>query len=76
MSDESWGARALCAEVGGDLWHPKKGDPATKAKQICAACPVVHECLQFALESREPSGVWGGKTRTERRRILKRGEAA
>src|SRR5690606_39240488 len=32
-----------------------------KAKLICAKCPVVAECLEGALERREPWGVWGGQ---------------
>lgn len=31
------------------------------AKAICRTCPLIEECLQGALERREPSGVWGGQ---------------
>jgi len=31
------------------------------AKQICAECTVLGDCLQGALERREPWGVWGGQ---------------
>lgn len=31
------------------------------AKALCGACPVRDECLEGALERREPWGVWGGQ---------------
>jgi WhiB family redox-sensing transcriptional regulator len=32
-----------------------------RAKEICASCPISAECLEGALERREPWGVWGGQ---------------
>lgn len=43
-----------------------------KAKAICAACPVRVECLEWALETEEPYGVWGGHSELERKHILAR----
>lgn len=40
------------------------------AKAICRQCPVAAECLTYALESREPHGVWGGLNESERRELL------
>ena len=38
------------------------------AKAICfGSCPVREECLQYALESREAHGIYGGLTPDERR---------
>lgn len=31
------------------------------AKTLCATCPVRLDCLNGALERREPWGVWGGE---------------
>ena len=42
-----------------------------KAKVLCAVCPVLEECLEYALETREPHGVWGGLNEMERRAILR-----
>ncbi|MDQ6615496.1 MAG: WhiB family transcriptional regulator [Actinomycetota bacterium] len=36
------------------------------AKAVCRACQVRDACLQFALESRQESGIWGGTTEDER----------
>lgn len=38
-----------------------------KAKTICATCPVVDECTDYAVEFRPSSGIWGGFTTSERR---------
>lgn len=42
------------------------------AKSICARCPVRLECLEYALATREPHGVWGGLNEMERRALLRR----
>lgn len=39
-----------------------------EAKAVCVGCPLITECLQWALDHRE-WGVWGGTTRDERRAI-------
>ena len=40
------------------------------AKSICRGCSVAHECLDYALRTREPHGVWGGLNEFERRHLL------
>ena len=40
--------------------------------RVCAVCTVKTECLEYALEEGEVHGVWGGKTETERRLLLRR----
>lgn len=42
-----------------------------KAKAVCAKCPVEEECLEWALETRFPFAVIGGKTERERKLLLK-----
>jgi WhiB family redox-sensing transcriptional regulator len=32
----------------------------------CNQCPVVKQCLEHALKVKEPYGVWGGLTTSER----------
>jgi WhiB family redox-sensing transcriptional regulator len=46
-----------------------------RAKAICARCPVMGECLGFALRVREPHGVWGGMNEQERRQLLRQRRA-
>ncbi len=40
------------------------------AKAICQSCAVSGACLEFAVDSREQHGIWGGLTETERRVLL------
>ena len=42
----------------------------TKAKQVCGTCPVRAQCAAHALAVREPYGVWGGFSESERLRLL------
>ena len=42
------------------------------AKAICRTCPVAAECLEYAISSREPHGVWGGLNEVERRQLIER----
>jgi WhiB family redox-sensing transcriptional regulator len=56
-------------------YFEKRGEKLAReavAKRICATCPVIQPCLDYALATREPHGVWGGLNETERRAILKR----
>lgn len=41
-----------------------------RAKAICAQCSVREPCLAYALRIREPHGVWGGLTESERRPLI------
>jgi WhiB family redox-sensing transcriptional regulator len=42
------------------------------AKRVCLTCEVQDECLEYALATREPYGIWGGLTEVERRARLHR----
>jgi WhiB family redox-sensing transcriptional regulator len=50
----------------------EKRDRDEAAKEICVHCSVRQECLEYALENREPYGIWGGMTELERRALLRR----
>ena len=39
---------------------------------ICSTCIVQEDCLQYALETNQESGVWGGYAEDDRRRLRKR----
>lgn len=44
-----------------DLWFAERGEDVERAKAMCAACPLRAQCLDGALDRREPWGVWGGE---------------
>jgi WhiB family redox-sensing transcriptional regulator len=74
---DDWRDRAACrVDLGVDpeLFFPPNGartDLDSPAKEACNACPVQTDCLEWALETRQRFGIWGGKTRHERRRIAR-----
>ena len=72
-SSGSWRDQARCAGVDPQVFHPSEEDEraADVAKAICALCPVVDSCLEFAVSEREKDGVWGGLTARERRRLIR-----
>ena len=43
---------------------------------ICATCPVAEACLEYAIETRQPDGIWGGLNADERHRLLRRRQKA
>jgi WhiB family redox-sensing transcriptional regulator len=63
-------SRALCAQTDPEAFFPDKGESTRPAKKVCAACPVRPPCLDWALATREPHGVWGGLSERERRGLL------
>ena len=43
-----------------------------EAKQVCRRCPVIEPCLQWAIETGQDAGVWGGMSEDERRALKRR----
>ena len=79
-TDRSWQMKGLCRGNHSYLFFPpstaerkeERDRREHKAKAICHVCPVQDQCLEFAIEIREPYGIWGGLTETERRQTLAR----
>ncbi len=62
--DRSWWAGAECNTGGAGLtalFFSEELQDIAAAKRLCAGCPVLAECLEGAMERREPWGVWGGQ---------------
>lgn len=65
-----WQALAACRDADPRLFFPEdKSGRAARAKRVCSGCPVIDECLAYALANHERHGVWGGLSERERRRI-------
>jgi WhiB family transcriptional regulator, redox-sensing transcriptional regulator len=72
-------AGAACTKEDPELFFPVGNTgPALlqieQARAVCRSCPVVDDCLAWALESGVTDGVWGGMSEDERL-ALKRREA-
>lgn len=74
LVQEHWSTRASCLREDPELFFPltETGlalEQITLAKKICARCPVAQECLTYALDNGERTGIWGGTTPHERRAL-------
>ncbi len=72
-----WRHHAACREVDPEGFFPiGNTGPALlqieEAKQVCRRCPVMESCLQWAVESGQDAGVWGGMSEDERRAYKRR----
>lgn len=68
-----WQLHGACRSMPIHMFFPPYGlrGPARakierNAKLVCAPCPVIERCLRHATQTREPYGIWGGLTPTER----------
>ncbi|MBP91709.1 MAG: transcriptional regulator [Acidimicrobiaceae bacterium] len=67
--DIDWQEYSNCLGVDPDLFFPERGASTREAKDVCRACVVRTDCLEFALQNGEKFGIWGGMSERERRRI-------
>lgn len=63
----TWHLEAACKNEPTDVFFQDVGESSQAAKAICATCPVVDDCLEWALKH-EKDGIWGGMSPIERNR--------
>jgi WhiB family transcriptional regulator, redox-sensing transcriptional regulator len=71
---EDWREKASCRSVDPDLFFPvgTTGIALVQiehAKSVCQQCDVKQACLDFAIQTNQESGVWGGTSEEERRKL-------
>jgi WhiB family redox-sensing transcriptional regulator len=76
-----WRHRSACLDEDPELFFPiGNTGPAIlqieEAKVVCRRCDVREQCLQWALESGQDHGVWGGMSEDERRALKRRNARA
>lgn len=79
-TDDAWQVKAACRGPQALVFFPpstferkdEKQDRERRAKAICATCAVKQPCLDYALRIREPHGIWGGLSESERKRALEK----
>lgn len=77
MSDEAimkgwWRPKAACKGMDTDtIFYPEHPHTSAgdAARAVCEGCPVRKECLEWAMATHEPDGIWGGRTWRQRRRL-------
>jgi WhiB family redox-sensing transcriptional regulator len=72
-----WRHNAVCREEDPELFFPIGNTGPSllqieEAKAVCRRCPVMDQCLQWAFESGQDHGVWGGLSEDERRAMKRR----
>lgn len=71
---ESWREGASCRQTTPELFFPagttgQALEQITAAKAVCRTCAVQSQCLEFALDTNQEAGIWGGTDEVERRRL-------
>ncbi len=74
-----WQESAACRDYDNLLFFGEEGESElerqareTRAKAVCATCPVREPCLEFAMETNQKYGIWGGLTDKERASLKRR----
>jgi WhiB family redox-sensing transcriptional regulator len=80
-ADNDWRDQSACRDTDPDLFFPVgTTGPAIEqidnAKAVCGQCDVRQSCLEFALTSNQDSGIWGGTSEEERRKLRRQWLAA
>jgi WhiB family redox-sensing transcriptional regulator len=73
----NWRDEAECLHTDPELFFPVgTSGPALiqiqEAKSVCRRCPALYECLEWALDSAQETGIWGGTDERERNLIRRR----
>ncbi|MDR8409315.1 WhiB family transcriptional regulator [Nonomuraea sp. 3-1Str] len=70
-----WSRRAACQAMDPELFFPitMEGpgrEQVEQAKSVCRGCPVRQPCLDYAIDTRQVNGVWGGTDPDQRRSLI------
>ena len=74
IDPDQWRDVASCRDTDPDLFFPVgTTGPAIEqienAKAVCRSCVSQSACLEFALVTNQDSGIWGGTSEEERRKL-------
>jgi WhiB family redox-sensing transcriptional regulator len=73
----AWRDQAACLDEDPERFFPVGTtghalEQIEQAKAVCRSCPVISACLNWALETGQKDGVWGGTSEEERRKMRRR----
>ena len=73
----NWRSAAACVNVDPELFFPNGTSPAARAqtrdaKRVCARCSVIQQCRDWAEQTGQREGVWGGLDGRERASLHRR----
>ncbi|MFF0488702.1 WhiB family transcriptional regulator [Nocardia sp. NPDC003482] len=61
-----WQLRAACRTHDVNVFYTGDESDTAAAKRLCARCPSLVRCRDYALNAHEAHGIWGGLTPAER----------
>lgn len=72
--DLEWRHRSACRSSDPVLFFPVGStgvalEEIRSAVAMCRECPVQQQCLDFALDTNQEFGIWGGTSEDDRRRL-------
>ena len=70
----SWRDEAACRGGDPDVFFVDPSDPAFEARRVCRSCSVTVECLDYAVSTHQPYGIWAGTSPKTRQTIRSRSE--
>jgi WhiB family redox-sensing transcriptional regulator len=71
---QDWRDFAACRDTSPDLFFPVGTtgpalDQIDEAKTVCRQCPVQAACLEYAMVTNQDTGIWGGTSEEERKKL-------
>lgn len=71
LGPDEWKRDADCRDLDPAIFFPVglADEHTPYAKEVCAGCPVMQECLAYALQVSDTDGIWAGTDRKEREKI-------
>lgn len=69
--ERPWAVYSACRDAEPEIFFASTQADERAALAVCNTCAVADHCLEFALETRERFGVWGGTNEPERRKMLR-----
>lgn len=80
LSPGGWVSRAACSPSVAEIFWPlpgqSSGPTVEAALKVCARCPVIRQCGQWALDNRQTEGIWGGMRPGALKRLVERSRFA
>jgi WhiB family redox-sensing transcriptional regulator len=55
-----WMTDAACKDLPVEMFFPERGRDGSRARAVCAECPVQRECADYAIGQGLRHGIWGG----------------
>ncbi len=62
----NWMDDAACLGLPTNMFYPEEPGGTAQAKAVCRTCPVIADCLTWALDTGDVHGVLGGTSPTMR----------